>query len=327
MNLLRRLRYSLMLCALVCAPAWVHAVTVEDLYEVVQPVETSQDAAFAEALRTVVVKVSGLRDAPNRLGGALSNPRQFVQRYGVTQQNLLQVGFDNLSIDRLLSEAGLPIWGRERPATLVVLALDEAGGAWLSGDAASVDKERVEKAARERGLPLLWGALDGQDHSALSAGAGSAASWAQIAARNGANAVLVGRGSRNGAVHWTLATTDGVQQRNGALEDGVHLAADAFAAVFAATGSSLREVTVDVSGITDLNAYARTLNYLEQMTLVRAVGVEQVVGDTLRLKLGVRGDVQTLRRALALDNRLVPAHADTDPAAAAGDRLALRYQP
>jgi hypothetical protein len=326
MSLIRRLRYCLLLCALACAPAWVHAVTVEDLYEVVLPVETTQDAAFAEALRTVVVKVSGRRDAPAQLAGALGNPRQFIQRFGVTQQNLLQVGFDNLSIDRLLSEAGLPIWGRERPGTLVVLSLDEAGGGWLSADAAAADKERLEQAARQRGLPLVWGGLDAQDYGALNAGASGAASWTQIAVRNGANAVLVGRGSRDGGVHWTLVTGEGVQQRNGSLEDGVHLAADAFAAVFAAAGSTLREITVEVSGIADLNAYAQTLNYLEQMTLVRTVGVEQVTGDMLRLKLGVRGDVEMLLRALALDDRLVPASVAADPTMGVGDRLALRFQ-
>jgi hypothetical protein len=328
MMLLRRLWCRLFLCVALLSPALVNAVVVEDLYQTAQPVGSSQEAAFAEALRTVVIKVSGQRDAPARLGSALANPRQFVQRYGVTEDDVLQVGFDDVSIDRLLIDAGLPIWGRERPAVLVVLSLEEVGGSWASAEVAPLDKERIESAARARGLPLHWGTLDGQDLNLLDMGVGGSSALLQIATRNGANAVLVGRGRRDGGLQWVLATIDGVSQTSGSLEDGVHLAADTFAKVFGAVGTSLSEVNVDVSGIANLDAYARTLNYLEQMTLVRNIAVEQVSGDTLRLRLAVRGDAETLQRAIALDRRLVPLDAGTDPAPAnAANRLALRYQP
>jgi hypothetical protein len=115
----------------------------------------------------------------------------------------------------------------------------------------------------------------------------------------------------------------------------VHFAADTFARVYAASGSSLDSVLVEVSGIVNLNAYASTLNYLEAMTLVRGVALENVAGETMRFRLAVRGDVATLRRALALDNRLVPLAGGPlpGPAPATGggsavtDRLQLRYQP
>src|SRR5262249_49165726 len=96
-----------------------------------------------------------------------------------------------------------------------------------------------------------------------------------------------------------------------------------FARVFAVSGSSLGSVTVEVSGISDLSAYATTLNYLEGMTLVRGVALEQVSGDTMRFRLAVRGDAATLRRAIALDNRLVPSTGEP----AADGRLAFRFQP
>ena len=145
----------------------------------------------------------------------------------------------------------------------------------------------------------------------------------QAAARYGANAVLLGR-ARGGIVQWTLLSNEGAAQASGGLDDGVHLAADTFARVFAASGSSLGSVIVEVAGISDLNAYAATLNYLEGMTLVRSVALEQVAGEKMRFRLAVRGDAATLRRAIALDHRLVP----TDAAdGAAADRLAFRYQP
>src|SRR5690606_22293553 len=152
-----------------------------------------------------------------------------------------------------------------------------------------------------------------QDASLLGMGASSA--LVQIAERNGANAILVGRGRRE-ALHWILASRDGVSDASGTLEGGVHFAADTFARLFATQGASLAQVNLEVSGITNLDAYASTLNYLESLTLVRAVAVEQVAADTLRLRLAVRGNAQTLQRAIALDDRLIASGASDEGAGA-----------
>lgn len=311
---------------LLMGPALAPAATLDDLYETTQPITTSQDAAFLEALRTVVVRVSGQRDAPARLGSALANPRQYVQRFGVTENQVLQVGFDDVSVDRLLTQAGLPIWGRERPATMVVLNLEEAGGDWVSFEASPADKDRMTRAAKERGLPLHWGSLDAQDRNILFSVQDEAA-LLPIARRNNANALLIGRGRRD-ALQWVLASVDGLSQSSGALEQGVHFAADAFAKVFAAAGNSLTHVTVDVAGITNLDAYASTLNYLEGMTLVRSVAVQSVTGDVLRFRLTVRGDATTLQRSISLDNRLVPSQVNGSQAMGSPEQqLSFRYQP
>ena len=296
----------------------VGAVTVGNLYEADQPVlNNAREAAFVDALKTVVVRVSGQRDAPSRLGSALNDPRKYVQRFGFTVDNVLQVGFDSVSVDKLLQEAGLPIWGRERPATLVLLnVIDPSGYSyWISGDQPNAQKDVLEKVARERGLPLKWPAVAPQGIDESNA--------LQEADRYGANAALVGR-SQGGMVRWTLVSSEGSSQVSGGMDEGVHLAADTFARVFAASGSSLGNVVVEVSGIGDLDAYASTLNYLEGMTLVRAVAVEQVSGDTMRFKLAVRGDAATLRRAIALDSRLV---SQDDASTAVGERLSFRYRP
>jgi hypothetical protein len=318
MALFRFLRSRLVLLPALLLVASAQAVTVPDLYETAQPVEGSRDAAFGEALRTVLVRVSGQRDAAARVG-EVGDPRKYVQRFGFTADDVLQVGFDSASIDRLLSNAGLPIWGRERPATVVMFGVEEAGAwRWLAVDTPAREREAIEKVARQRGLPLKWPVMDAQERSEASA---ESPGLMQAAARYGANAVLVGR-ARGGSVQWTLLSDDGAAQISGGLEDGVHLAADTFARVFAASGSSLGNVIVEVTGIADLSAYAATLNYLEGMTLVRAVALEQVAGETMRFRLAVRGDAATLRRAIALDRRLVPTDAAT-----AADRLAFRYQP
>ena len=128
MALFRSLRSRLALLPALFAVVSAQAVTVPDLYDTAQPVEGSRDAAFVEALKTVLVRVSGQRDAALRVG-EVSDPRKYVQRFGFTADNVLEVGFDSTSVDHLLSNAGLPIWGRERPTTVVMFGVEE-GGAW-----------------------------------------------------------------------------------------------------------------------------------------------------------------------------------------------------
>jgi hypothetical protein len=323
MSLSRCVRFCLALLPALLVVTSARAVTVPDLYETAQPVDGSRDAAFVEALKTVLVRVSGQRDAAQRVGAEVNDPRKYVQRFGFTAENVLEVGFDSASVDRLLSNAGLPIWGRERPATVVMFGAEDGGGwRWLASDTPAQERDAIERVARQRGLPLKWPVMDAQERAAASS---DAPGLLQTADRYGADAVLLGR-SRGGVVQWTLLSKDGAAQATGGIEDGVHLAADTFAQVFAASASSLGSVIVEVGGISNLDAYAATLNYLEGMTLVRGVSLEQVTGEKMRFRLAVRGDAATLRRAIALDRRLVPLDA-ADGSPDAGDRLAFRYQP
>jgi hypothetical protein len=312
-----------LLSSTMCAGAAI-AATLPDLYETAQPVGASRENAFTEAFRTVAIRVSGRRDAPDQLARQLADPRKYVQRFGFTADNVLQVGFDSVSVDKMLVDAGLPIWGRERPTTLVLLGVENADGStrWISAQASGSERQSIERAAYERGLPIVWAAMDAQDRAHAEASTISE-TLLQTAERYGANAVLLGR-ARGGSVRWTLLSVDGASESAGSLADGVHLAADAFARVFAASGSALNAVVVEVSGVGNLNAYAATLNYLESLTFVRSVAVEQVSRDALRFRLTVRGDAETLRRAIALDNRLLP-QPQADASGAAVERLAFRF--
>jgi hypothetical protein len=275
-----------------------------------------------------VVRVSGQRDAAAQLGSALNNPRQFM-RFESSSAGTLHAGFDSSAVDRLLSNGGLPIWGKERPATLVLLNITELDGSsrWLDADARAAEREILQKAAEQRGLPLVWPGLGTLGQLSSMTDNGSTA-LLEAATLNGANATLLGRARRDASgalmVRWTLASSEGNAESAGVLEDGVHLAADTFARTYAASGSSLSNVFVEVSGLSNLDAYATTLNYLEGITLIRSVALDQVAGDSMRFRLAIRGDAATLRRAIALGRSLVP---QTSSEAAGDDRLTFRYQP
>ena len=210
------------------------------------------------------------------------------------------------SVDQLLSKAGLPIWGRERPATLVMFGVEEAGGAWrwLAADTPAREREAIDESRAAARLAAEV-ARDGSRRSAPRP-APSHRGLMQAAARYGANAVLIGR-ARGGIGPLDAASRAKAQRRPAAVSTTACTWPPIRSRAClpprdprsAASWSRSR-----VSPISD--AYAATLNYLEGMTLVRGVALEQVAGDTMRFRLAVRGDAATLRRAIALDHRLVP---------------------
>ena len=58
------------------------AAPVSGLYDVVvRPTERSRDAAFAEALRQVAVRVTGSRDAAERLAALNPNASKYVTKF------------------------------------------------------------------------------------------------------------------------------------------------------------------------------------------------------------------------------------------------------
>jgi len=316
------------------------AANVDDLYNVVVlPTEKPGDSSFAEAMRQVAVRVSGTRDAATRVMTGKPDAHRYIQAINLHPAGYpdgsVGVGFGSTSFDKMLTGAGLPIWGRERPAVAVWLAIADGAGhlIWQSANDRSPEHEAVQRVAVARGLPLMWPAMDAADQTTAASLNSGARSFAQLLAsgeRYRADAVLFGVGSRDGSgtvtVRWSFAFNDEVTELQGGLDEGIHLAADRCARVLAISPGARAVVALQVAGIRDLDAYARTLNYLEAVTLVTAggVAVEQLRGDELDLRLTVHGDATALRRTLGLGKRLIEVKSD-DPAA--HDRLVFRLVP
>lgn len=213
-------------------------------------------------------------------------------------------------MEQLLLRAGLPLWPAERPVTLVLVAVPVAGGGnriIREGDSAP-ERTAIERAAQYRGLPLAWpraGVDIGQARAQLLAG--EADSVASAAGVERARAVLVGVASAGGA-EWVFGEPGRPAQGRGSLQDGINLAADTLAARYApASTRSLATLSIRVGGVEGVRAYAGLLEYLESLSMVRQVSVEELAGGTVRLGVTLRGDLGQLRRIAALDGRLQPA--------------------
>jgi ribosomal protein L29 len=91
------------------------------------------------------------------------------------------------------------------------------------------------------------------------------------------------------------------------IRKAVKKAADSLASRYAPPSTQvLNTIPACVGGVAELQAYAGLLEYLQTLSLVRSVVVEDLSGQAVCLKLAVRGDLELLRRIAALDTHLQP---------------------
>jgi hypothetical protein len=264
--------------------------------------------AFAEALRTTAVRASGRRDALSNpvITAAAADPDRYVQQYSTTPDRYLKVGFNAQAIERLLQQAGLPLWPLERPVTQVLLVVPSADGgarAIVDGDRVP-EKAEVERAAQARGLPISWprGTVSAASvRSSVAGGASNAESDRNF------RPVLAGIGT-GAALNWRFTQPGQSASAAGSIEDGVNLAADSLAARYAPPSTrGTSSFDVRVGGIEGIQAYAGLLEYLRSLSLVRDVDVVSLADAVVTVRMDLRGDRELLARIAALDGRLQPA--------------------
>jgi hypothetical protein len=307
---------ALMLAALAASATQAAEVA---LYRATVPLkgttEADRNAAFGEALRAVVVRASGRRDAGTNsaVSAGAGRANRLVQQYAATPEGELKVGFDAATIDEILRDAGLPSWPSERPATLVVMS-GAAGTRPLRAGDSSKERTQIELAAKARGVPLVWPVADVSVETVRAQLEASGVEAVARAAGTPADAVLIGTRAGDRA-DWMVVHAGDARKRRGSAADGAHLAADTFADIYAPDSTrGLSTATVRIGGVESLQAYAGLLSELDSLSLVRGIGVSEIDGDTVRLDLTLRGDLELLRRIAMLTPRLRPANA-SDPAA------------
>jgi len=305
-------------------------MTRAEMYQATAPIadrsEAAQTLAFQNAMKAVLIRVTGRRTADEdvALAPLVGNARRYVQQYRAAADGQLWVSFDGPAIERWLTQNGQPLWGRERPSTLVLLAVPNgaSSGTLIYAEDSSELKAAIDAAATVRGIPLVWPSAAEAARSHLdfaSVTSGSTAGFAEAGRHWGADGVLIGRASGGGAsanIRWTHLFQDRSSEFSGTLE-GVNHAADLYAGLFAASGGTV-PVDIEVVGVTDVRDYAGVQSYLESLTFITHVSVASLTGDTVRFRLATRGGSESLQRALSLNGRLQPI--------AAGENGIQRFQ-
>lgn len=324
------------------------AARVENLYAAEVPVPAGPNglqAAFVTALDEVLVKATGDRDIVQDEGvrARFGEPQRFVQLYRINPNGDVWARFDEVALRRELDVVGAPVWGSERPMTLVWMVMDyglgqreivarqadSVGRAGLSVQEvpapSSPDgvREALQTSAHARGLPIVWPYVDAQELISISLSdvwSGFTEGLVGPSLRYAPDAVLVGRGRVVSAdaidVRWTLLLDEERFDWSGDVTSGPNDLADFFAARLATSSGTSQRISFSVDGVNSLNDYGRLSEYLTGLDLVEHYSVDQVTGQRVIFTLQVRGDAERLMRSIALQRVLRPV---ADPLRRSGD--------
>jgi hypothetical protein len=316
------------------------AVEMEQLYTVevqLDPADSnSRNNAYQTAMTRVLVRMTGSAYAAEseELVAIFANPSRYVLRYRPGPDNSLVITFDGNAIEDLLRRSGHPIWGNDRPMTLVWLAVD-----WGQGEreivaaddesqdesaARSIDRnrllrERVLETAAQRGIPVIFPLLDTEDLQSISFSdiwAGFDDRLLMASARYDVSSVLVGRirTSGLGQNRWTYYFGNEILSWPGEPEQVVHLVADSLAQQLAfSPNTRLETIRLAVAGVDSVSAYGAVHRYLSELNLIEDFSVHSVAGSDVNFDVKVYGGQDRLSKALELSRVLERANAGIDP--------------
>jgi len=306
-----------------------HAETVNNLYQVREPVESQtpdeRTNATQRALETLVLRLTGDPKAINNaaLAAVRKDPQQIISQYGYDAgpPQSLQVDFDPVSVDNQLRQAGLATWGSNRPAILGWWLNDAVDGTNLIGDGQPA-AEILRRAAQHRGLPLRLPLADLGEQlvgTAKNLEGNDAGPLRSASERYNADALLAVHAHQDGGkwqAKWRLwlgdkpeqGTAEGTDQAT--LADAVMLAvSQRLAPHYLAKPGASTDMTLEVQGVS-LNHYAQLGRLLEPF----GGHLKSVSGDSVIY--GVTGSAEQLRAQLALAKLQETPAAAPSPAAA-----------
>ncbi|MGH8609205.1 MAG: DUF2066 domain-containing protein [Gammaproteobacteria bacterium] len=295
--------------------------------------DKARESGFQDAMRAVLVKLTGDRNAASGSGAGelLTAANAFVQQYQYrtaagangTLENWLWVQFDPAAFNQRLAPLGLSLWRPDRPTTLAWIALEEGGQRRLigAGDDSPV-AVALAKTASFRGLPLLFPLLDLEDQTQVDVDA----VWSDMqdavmqgSERYSADGVLVAMvfQTDGGAwqARWTLYRAAGDERwsttgerAEDAAGNGVDLLGDVLAQGADGTGLDPQTAGLEltIEGVTDINQYAQIQRYLRSIAAVTDVQVIEIAPQRVRFFVLAPGRTQAVKQSIAVGEVLQP---------------------
>lgn len=313
----------------------VNATEVTDLYEAkvdaAGRTPAHQRAAMAAAMREVAIKVSGRSDLKNdQLGGLLKSAETLVQSYayeggGRGEPLKMRVAFDGAGVVAGLQAAGVPVWSSNRPKVLLWLVREDGGQRRLVSQEMDAEVlDQVKSLSQKRGLPFNLPLNDVQDMQSVSAAdvwAGFLDNVKLASGRYHPDIIVLAKVFKAGLLwqgDWQIVAVGGThsQEFNGpdlasVIEPGISWVTQDIASVYATSAPAANGVTAGepltfkVSGVRTLKDYARVLDYLKRLIVVKQVAIREVAGQTLTLAVTSDTQVDTVLQTLKAEARLI----------------------
>lgn len=314
-----------------------------DLYTGEIPVasqgQSDRDAALPDALTQVLQKLSGQRELPASpvLEEALSNAGRILRSYRYTRVDLtradgsstqelrLVARFIQPEVDRIVQQVGLPRWRQERPAVQLWVVVDDGFNRQLMPLEYAYAWESMEQTASLRGLPVGWPELDEEEMQLLDMrlvwGGFTDYLVERGAPADGVAIIAARRVGPQWTVRWNLANeSQGWSWQNMdvdlvlALQEGINQVADQVAAAnaIAVSDQGIWTIELTIGGLNDANAYARCIDYLQNLSLVNAVEVLGADPGRVHFRLQLNASQEYLTAAFRQGTVLLATRAGSD---------------
>lgn len=359
---------SLILLFLFTLTGPASAIVVDNLYESEIPVadqtRRTRHQIFKQAFQQTIIRIVGnsaiignpvIDDARNNVLKYISQFRyhELPEELRASQPenpepgtkpltNILWIKFDSRAINNLLRSNQLPVWGKQRPETLVWIAVRDGGNRYILRDQDnSPIKDEIEKAAKLRGLPITWPTYDATDRAHMKFFDIWGGFWDNIlsASRRYQQAsVLVGRYLWAGTewqVKWDLLSDRHLQywQINSRELDllssvGVDQSADQISKQYALLlkGSEGGHFYIDIHGVNSTERYAKAMSYLQGLQSIKDLNVSEVNEQGVRFKIDAQGDVEDVKRMISLGQYLKPVNVQVTTQQPGQEDVVLAYE-
>jgi hypothetical protein len=334
------MKFHLSFIALFVFASTLWATPVSGLYDARVPVPdqqlNSRQHGAKQGLIEVLQKVSGFNvPADNEaVERALNIADQYLYQYSyeAVQKNewdasippgssWLKMRFETQSIQRIIKQANLPLWGNNRPTVLLWLMKDEGKRTVLVDGAEGLAALAVKNASQARGVPVVLPIYDLEDSIRLpqeSLWGLFEGSILEASKRYDAESVMAARVYKNSKGNWVGQwrfyfkdrefnyefETEGLNQQ---VLSGLSASAEILANAFAIKPSdaSRDALAITVSNVKNLKHYAALVDYLEGLTITKQVFVAGIKGNDMELKLNLSGSLAQFKQVLALDKKLI----------------------
>jgi len=333
----------------------VKAVEVKDLYLVKWPVaEQSKTARWKASLagfKEVLVRKSGSRGILDsyEVQQAYRKVTDYLQRFEYVDQDsadhehpyIISLYYEPRLIDGLIKDAKMPLWGANRPVTILWIAVEENFQRRILTDtlhpSQSLNRQNsktptsntdenvdlaasIHKHAVRRGLPVISPLMDLEDELVVSISdiwGRFPSTILQASQRYSADSVLVGRVKQDGE-QWTGDFT----YINQSTQSSYQVFAEESSQVIAKMMDKLAEllcskycvleesgeknqIVMNVSGVNNFKNFKLLENYLADLSGVKSASAVKINQQSVSFELVLLGQVESVIEDIRLSQKLV----------------------
>jgi len=330
--------YTLIFVAIVWTPVLAQAASVDSLYSAGQDVNNQSKSLRSHTIKalfkSVLIKISGQSDiATNPLIAAqLPKAMSYITNFnyqGVAGQQTLVASFSETLVDRLLKQAGVSIWGSQRPSAMLWLAVETPAfeRVVVADEPSDTTALLLTAHANNRGMPILLPLWDLEDQLALSV----TEVWglfpdsvAQANARYATDFMILAKVVSHGLtyqLHWAIYKQDadgfnydaivasGLDEfvdHQQALTALIDQTSDFFAQQYSVdTSIDSAAVEFTVTNIDSIGQYVAVLNYLNSLKAIETVYLKRNEQQKFTFSATLLGSLDSLTEVLQLEKQLL----------------------